>query len=111
MVMIPTGLKRMIQEHGEDVTFVSKGGGSYVAGTGYTPSGNTSYTIRVYWSRFEQEEIDGETVLMGDKKAVFVPSASTPKPKNGDTIKGYRVEGVREIFSGGPIVYITQVRE
>ena len=110
MPFYPQGLIQMIQEHGENATFVSKGGGVYTPGSGYVPDTNTPYGIRVYWSRFQKEEIDNISVLSTDIKAVFVPSQGVPKPKNGDTIGVYRVEAVREIFSGGPIVYICQVR-
>jgi hypothetical protein len=111
MAMIPTGLAKMLQEHGADVTFVSKGSGTYTPGSGFVAGTPDPETVRVYWSQYKEEEVDGVSILSGDRRVVFIPTSTTPKPKNGDTIGGLRVEGVREIFSGGPIVYICQIRD
>ena len=107
----PRGLKRMLQNHGVDVEYVSKGEGTYTVGVGFTEGTSITETVRVYFSRFQQEEIDGTVVLQGDRKAVFIPSDTTPKPKNGDKIGNTRVEGVREIMSGPAVVYICHVRD
>jgi len=107
----PRGLRRMLQNHGVDVTYTSEGSGTYVVGTGYTEGTPTPEVIRVYYSMFNQDEIDGTSILAGDRKAVFCPTGSTIKPKNGDTIGTTRVEGVREIMSGDAVVYICHVRD
>lgn len=107
----PRGLKRMLQNHGVYETYTSKGEGTYVVGSGFTGGLDTLENIRVYYSQFQSDEIDGESVQQGDRKAVFVPTDNTVKPKNGDTIGSTRVEGVREIMSGDAVVYICHVRD
>lgn len=105
------GIDNLINAHGVTATYTSKGSGSYTVGTGYTSGSDTPEQIKVYYSSFLQEEIDGQSVLMGDRKAVFVPKSNTIKPKNGDTIGNTRVEGVREIMSGDAVVYVCHVRD
>ena len=107
----PRGLKRMLKNHGVYETYTSKGEGTYVVGSGFTEGVDTLENILVYYSQFNQDEIDGQSVQQGDRKAVFVPTENTVKPKNGDTIGNTRVEGVREIMSGSAVVYICQVRD
>lgn len=101
----------MLDRHGVDAVFTSRGSGTYVVGVGYTEGTPDPLTVRVYYSEFNLEEVDGQSILQGDRKAVFIPPEGSPKPKNGDTIGDTRVEGVREIMSQDAVVYICHVRD
>lgn len=111
MTFTSSGLEMMLQRHGKAAVYKSVAAGTYTAGTGFTSGSDTPENITVYYSMYKNEEVDGTSVLKGDKLAVFVPSATTIKPKNGDLIGNNRVESVREIMSEGAVVYLCQVRK
>ena len=114
-------LKYLIDDHGRACTFVAKSLGTYDPTTGSLSGGSsTSYTVNIYFSNYNLEDMDGDKVIMGDRKALF-PLVDTsgdaiPEPEVGDEVSGQgdkvSIVSVQKIMSGtSPVCYICQVRE
>ena len=114
-------LKYLIDEHGRPCTFTVKSLGTYNVATGSLSGGSTTdYTVNIHFADYNLEDIDGSSVVMGDRKALF-PLVDTsgdaiPEPDIGDEISGQgdkvSVVAVQKIMSGtSPVCYICQVRE
>ena len=114
-------IKYLIQDHGKEVTYSHVGSvGSYVPGTGLTGGSTTDYTVVVYNYNYRLEEVDGDSILRGDRRAAMpvtdVNGDTIPEPEPGDTLAGegdeVTVVSVSQIMSGPEAVcYILQVRE
>jgi len=114
-------IRRLIEEHGKNRTFNSISSvGSYVPGTGVSGGTSTSYTVKIYPYNYRVEDIDGDSILRGDRKAampVIDTSGNTiPEPEPGDTLTGegdkVTIVSVQQIMSGDEAVcYVLQVRE
>jgi len=111
----------LINDHGKDLTYSHVGSvGSYVPGVGVSGGSTTSYTVRVYTYNYRLQEVDGDSILRGDRR-VAMPITDTsgnviPEPEPGDTLSGegdeVTVISVSQIMSGEEAVcYILQVRE
>ncbi len=106
-----------INKHGQTLTyrhFTSVGNynpaTSSVSGATYT-----DYTIKGYVYAYNTTEIDGTSVVSGDRR-IMISSTGIPKPTVDDTFSGIgdmvSVVSVREvIYRGSVLGYILQVRE
>lgn len=114
-------IRYLLNSHGQDLTFVAKGFGTYNTATGTLSGGSeTSYTVRMHFSNYNIQDIDGSQVVLGDRR-VLMPTLDTsgsaiPSPDIGDEISGngdtVSIVSVQTLMSGSsPICYICQVRE
>lgn len=111
----------LLEAFGENLTLKSYTEGTYNPNTGsISRSDNGPYTVQGYFSDYHLEEIDGQSVVKGDRRAtlsvVDTSGVSYNSPSPGDEISGSNdtvsVVSVRTIYSQGvPVCYICQVRE
>ena len=113
-------LLRLINEHGKNLTFVSKGSSTYDPTTGDTASTDATKTVKGYFYNYSVGDITGSSIVTGDRRLVLplidTSSVAIPAPKKGDTFAGEQdivsVVSVERIMSGAnPVCYICQVRE
>jgi len=120
-VLTSMAIKTLITQFGQEVTLRKPLYGSYDPTTGTVASTtNTDYTARCYMSDFNLTEVNNDSILMGDRKALM-PSEDTsgvalPEPDAEDTIIGFgdtvKVVSVQKIYHADTLVcYICQVRE
>lgn len=114
-------LLTMVNRYGTQVTLVKPTYGAYNPATGSVGTGtSTSYTAKCYFAGYNLTELNNDSIIMGDRKAVF-PYLDTsgdplPEPDAEDTITGQgdavKIVSVQKIYSGDTLVcYICQVRE
>ena len=114
-------MQTMVNQFGQEVTLRKVSYGAYDPATGtVTSTTNTDYTARCYMSEYNLTEINNDSVVMGDRKALL-PSLDTsggslPEPDVGDKIVGFgdtvAVISTQKIYHADTLVcYICQVRE
>jgi len=85
-------LKYLVDDHGKDCSLIAKSLGTYDPTTGGLSGGSsTTSTVRVYFSNYNLEDIDGSQVLLGDRMALMTPqdtSGVSISPEVGDEISG-----------------------
>lgn len=112
-------LKRLIDTHGVEITFTTRGSVSYDPSTGNTSSTDTNYTVYGYFYNYNLSELGNNNINLGDRKLVLslvdTSGVAIPEPEVDDIFSGegdtVRAVSVSKIMSGGPICYICQVRE
>ncbi len=115
-------LSMMINRHGQGLTLRHKStAGAYDPTTGaITGSATEDITIVGYFFNYDLEEINGTSVVLGDRKLLVYAKDSEgyniEEPLVGDKIIGQGdtvgIVSVRKILSGSTIkCYILQVRE
>ena len=113
-------LLRLINEHGKNLTYTSKGSATYNPATGGTTATNTTKTVKGYFYNYSASDITGTSIVIGDRRLVIstvdTSNAAIPAPKKGDTFAGEGdtmvVVSVERIMSGAnPVCYICQTRE
>jgi len=120
-VLTSMAMNTLITQFGQEVTLRKVSYGAYDPTTGTVASTtNTDYTARCYMSDYNLTEIDNDSVVMGDRKALL-PSLDTsggslPEPDVGDKIVGFGdtvgVISTQKIYHADTLVcYICQVRE
>lgn len=114
-------LLALINRYGTEVTLTKNAYAAYDPATGSVGT-NTSvdYTTKAYFAEYDLSEMNNDSVVMGDRKALF-PSVDTsgvalPEPDMDDIIVGQgdtvKVKSVSKIYSGDSLTcYICQVRE
>ena len=114
-------LLALINRYGTVVTLTKNAYAAYDPATGSVGT-NTSidYTAKAYFAEYDLTEINNDSIVMGDRKALF-PSVDTsgvalPEPDMDDIIVGQgdtvKVKSVSKIYSGDTLTcYICQVRE
>ena len=116
----PQDLRRLINTHGKNLTYVSKGSATYDPTTGGTTSTDVTATVRGYFYNYEVGDITGSNILLGDRRlvlpAVDTSNVAITAPKKGDTFAGEGdtvvVVTTDRILSGSNVMcYICQVRE
>jgi len=113
-------LKNLVDNYGQSLTFTVKGAPTYDPTTGQVSSSDTDYTVMVYIHNYSLNEVNGDNIVLGDRRALF-PTVDTsgnviPEPEPGDEISGegdtVRIVSVTTIMSGtSTICYQCQVRE
>jgi hypothetical protein len=112
----------LVTRRGRNATLVQDNLSAYDPTTGTYSSSSVpdEYTVKTYMADYKLEEVDGNTVVLGDRKAIMATVDTTgiafPKPSVGDKIEGIgdtvKVVDVQEIFnSTTTVAYICQVRE
>ena len=113
-------LLKLINEHGKNLTYTSKGSSTYDPTTGSTTSTDTPKTVRGYFYNYSASDITGTSIVVGDRRLVIplvdTSNAAITAPKKGDTFAGdgdtVVVVSVERIMSGtNPVCYICQTRE
>ncbi len=120
-VLTSMATRTLISQFGQSVTLRQVSYGAYDPSTGSVGSTtNTDYTVKCYMSDYSLTEIDNDSVVMGDRKALL-PATDTsgsdlPEPDVGDKVVGFGdtvgVVSVQKIYHADTLVcYICQVRE
>jgi len=114
-------MQTMVNQFGQEVTLRKPLYGSYDPTTGTVGSTtNTDYTVKCYMAEFNLSEVNNDSILMGDRKALLPASdtsgTSLPEPDAEDTILGFgdtvKVVSTQKIYHADTLVcYICQVRE
>ena len=114
-------MQTMVNQFGQEVTLRKPLYGSYDPATGTVGSTtNTDYTVKCYMAEFNLSEVNNDSILMGDRKALLPASdtsgVSLPEPDAEDTILGFgdtvKVVSTQKIYHADTLVcYICQVRE
>jgi hypothetical protein len=116
----PVDFRFLLDQHGQDVTlrYVTKG--TYSPSTGGLTGGSTTdKTVKAYFYNYMLEEINGQSVQMGDRRVVLhtLDTSGDPisEPSVDDLILGQgdtvSIVSVQKIFSDVLVCYILQVRE
>jgi len=114
-------MQTMVSQFGQSVTLRKPAYGSYDPTTGTVGSTtNTDYTAKCYMAEYQLSEVNNDSILMGDRKALL-PSEDTsgeelPEPDVEDFIIGFgdtvKVVSTQKIYHADTLVcYICQVRE
>lgn len=105
---------QLITQFGEAVTFTREVPGEYDPTTGDTlPSNTVTYTAFGVPENYKNQEIDGVTVMQGDRKVTIYKTTMVPEVNDAITLNGanYRVIDVELIRAQGQdIIYQMQVR-
>lgn len=113
-------IAKLVNTFGQTVTFERSTGGTYDTTTGtITGATDTNPTVKVYFYNYKTEEVDGNAVLMGDRKVAVLPKDTNGDPfvpVENDIISGVgdkvSIKRVVPTYSGNQvIVYTCQVRE
>ena len=111
----------LINRRGRNATLVQDNLSAYDPSTGTYSSSSASdeYTIKMYMADYNSDEVDGDTIVRGDRK-VLMPTVDTsgvafPTPAVGDKVEGVgdtvKVVSTQEISNNTTVVvYICQVR-
>lgn len=114
-------LLALINRYGTEVTLTKNAYAAYDPATGSVGTNTpVNYTAKAYFAEYDLSEINNDSVVMGDRKALF-PSVDTngvvlPEPDADDLVVGrgdtVKIVGVQKIYSGDSLsCYICQVRE
>jgi len=114
-------MQTMVNQFGQEVTLRKPAYGSYDPTTGTVGSTtNTDYTAKCYMAEYQLSEVNNDSILMGDRKALL-PAEDTsgdvlPEPDSEDFIIGFgdtvKVVSIQKIYHADTLVcYICQVRE
>lgn len=113
-------LLKLINEHGKNLTYVSKSAATYNPVTGGTTGSTTTKTVKGYFYNYSLSDLVGTNILTGDRRLVIslvdTSNVAITAPKKGDTFAGEGdavvVVSVERIMSGAnPVCYICQTRE
>jgi hypothetical protein len=112
-------LQRLINLYGEELTLVGKSFGVYDPTTGTTATTNEETEFLGYNAMYDLGEIDGTTVIRGDRKIIlgaFDLDGEPISPNVDDEVTGQgdrvSVVSVSKIMSGSNIIcHICQVRK
>lgn len=117
--MLTRNMQTLLNRRGRTVT-LSRGGGTYDPDTsGFTPSASSTVSVKCYFADYELSEIDNQSVVMGDRKAILgakdTSGNTISPPTNKDKITGAEgdvsIESVQKVYNGDTaVVYICQVR-
>ncbi len=120
-VLTSMATQTLINQFGQQATLRKPLYGSYDPTTGTVGSTtNTDYTVKCYMADFSLNEVNNDSILMGDRKALL-PARDTsgtdlPEPDAEDFIIGFgdtvKVVSTQKIYHADTLVcYICQVRE
>jgi len=120
-VLTSMAMNTLITQFGQEVTLRKPLYGSYDPTTGTVGSTtNTDYTVKCYMAEFNLSEVNNDSILMGDRKALM-PAVDTsgstlPEPDAEDFVIGFgdtvKVVSTQKIYHADTLVcYICQVRE
>lgn len=119
--MLSRNLQFLVDRRGQEATLVKLAYGSYDPTTGTNSSSTeTTYTVKAYFGNYTLEEIDTDSITVGDRRVTLAPLDTSgnaiPEPDAEDIIRGVGdtviVKDVRKIYNASTLVcYICTVRE
>lgn len=114
-------VQSLVNRRGQTATLRKKSSGTYDPAAGSLGSvTDTDYTIKAYFADYMMDEVNNESILMGDRKVLVAAKDTSgspiPEPDNEDEIRGVGdtvvIKSVQSIYNGSTLVcYICQVRE
>lgn len=113
-------LLRLINQHGKNLTYVSKSAATYNPVTGSSSTTDTTRTVKGYFYSYSLGDVNGSSIVTGDRNLVLsnvdASGATLIAPKKNDTFSSEGdtvvVVNVERILSGNNVMcYICQVRE
>lgn len=114
-------LRRIVDQFGRNVTLRVKTTGTYSPDTGSLSGGTTTdYTVKTYIYDYRLDEIDGQSIVAGDRRAVLhtldTGGSAIPEPEVDDELIGagdtVSIVSASKIYSGDDVIcYLLQVRE
>jgi len=120
-VLTSMAMQTLVNQFGQEVTLRKPNYGSYNPETG-TVQGNSNqnYTVKCYMAEYSLTEVNNDSILMGDRKALLpandTSGSSLPEPDAEDQIIGFgdtvKIVSVQSIYHADTLAcYICQVRE
>lgn len=118
--MLFRNVQSLLDRRGQNATLRKIAYGAYDPETGSVTGTPTDYTVKCYFADYDLSEINNDSIVMGDRKAVFPardtsgdpipePSAEDKILSVGDTVV---IKAVSKIYNGTTVVcYMCQVRE
>lgn len=120
-VLTSMAMNTLISQFGQQITLRKPSYGAYDPNTGTVGSTtNTDYTVKCYMSDFNLSEVNNDSILMGDRKALLpvidISGSAIPEPDAEDFLIGFgdtvKVVSTQSIYHADTLVcYICQVRE
>ena len=120
-VLTSMAMKTLISQFGQESTLRKPLYGPYNPTTGIVGSTtNTDYTVKCYMSDFNLSEVNNDSILMGDRKALLpavdIYGVALPEPDAEDFIIGFgdtvKVVSTQKIYHADTLTcYTCQVRE
>jgi len=114
-------MQTLVNQFGQEVTLRKPNYGSYDPSTGTVASTtNTDYTVKAYMAEYSLSEVNNDSILMGDRKALLpardTSNATIPEPDAEDQIIGFgdtvKIVSIQSIYHADTLAcYICQVRE
>lgn len=107
---------RQIADKGRAITLVYKSPGVYSPGSDSVVGGSTeTVEVSAVFSNYQESQIDGSFVRIGDKRALIAANDLDDVPKTNDEIIDgenlYKIVNVKEIAPGDTVVlYELQLR-
>ena len=121
LVSLSADIQYLVEDFGQAATLLKVTNASYnPANSSRDISSATSYPVKCYFSEYSLQEIDGTSIVFGDRKVLMATRDDCgiliPEPDQDDRITGVgsevRVKRVQKIFSGPSLIcYICQVAE
>jgi len=112
--------RRLINDLGQEFTLRKKAHSDYDPTNPTLTTTDTDYTVRGYAANYKLSEMDGNSVVTGDRKIYLhnqdVFCNTLPEPNTGDEIVGLGditvIVGTQKLYYQDVVVcYICQVRE
>ena len=94
-------------------TYNSKSAGTYSPTTGANTVTTTEYAVEMIFDAFSSFDVDNETVLITDKKAMIPVDNLTPTPvirRDTISISGVEWEIIREMGDPADALYVFHIR-
>ena len=118
--MLSKDMYALVNEFGQETTFRKIEVGSYDPATGSAGNTPTDYSVKSYMAQYTLTELNLDSVVRGDRKALLSPFDTSgvpiPAPDESDLLVGVgdtvRVVSTQTLYSASQVVcYICQVRE
>lgn len=119
--MLSRNMQTLLNRRGRTVTLSKPTYGTYDPDTGTHSTNPTpeTHTVKAYFADYKLSEIDNQSVVMGDRKAIVgsrdILGSTLPEPDTEDTITGAEgnvvIKSVQKVYNSDTVVaYICQVR-
>lgn len=111
--MLEEAVNALLEDDGSSLTLTRQVGGVYNPATGTKTAGtSTNFTVRGVFINYEDRNIDGSVIHMGDRRLLVSPQGSTTVPQIGDVVDGMKLLDVRSYAPKGvPIAWACQARK
>ena len=111
--MVADAVTNLLQKFGSALTLTRTAGATYNPATGTMSAGTpTSFTVRGVFINYQDANVDGTVIRMGDRRLLVSPQGSTTVPAIGDTVDGMQIIDVRTYAPNGVAIgYACQARK